>query len=760
MHPKLGSVLYLEQQHGVDWRPIAYWSRKLRDPETRYSATDLEWLAVVAAVTRVWPWMLEGRPFTICSDHKALERKLHKSVHDPPLNDRQARWIESLAPFSYTFQWIKGESNPVADALSRNPATCCAVTVVHSLLAGLRKRIKYLAKDDPEYQGLVQQAKDHVNDMHNWHGLIVDGQGRIMVPADDEIRTLIISEAHDSPMAGHFGMDRTIELVQRQWNWKGLRADVRAYVRSCLLCQRAKHSVNAPPGKLHPIVAERPWQIVTMDFVGKFPKTPVNAHTQILIMVDKFTKYVMLEPCGDEVNAADTAEIFLRRVVGDHGVPSVVISDRGTQFASDVWKAILRSLGSRVAMATTHHPQTDGQSERAIQTLVRLLRAYVQDLSTSWAKMLPLLQFAMNNSVSSASQLSPFQLMYGREPMSPVHLMLDQLDDRPGGMELKGNRKATVWARDWWKARRKLCKYALANLQEGARRVKRRYDKKRAVFLAEPGDLVLLSTKSHPAFGTDARKLRLRFTGPYVIVQKIHENAYALDGLPPAVPVTQNVSHLRLFHPSPPQFESRPHPGHAVGPVMVKDHREWEVEAIEGHREVNNKEQYLIRWKDHAEPSWLRVNNLRNCSEMLRDYQKENDILLSFWSSECASSPESAVDNPQGPATDSSEDGIAPVMPSDHPSQPSEEEGTEVEILITDRPPSEDDQIDPQPTSLPVPQQQTQHQDPVPRSVAALSPPSVPSLPPSAPMTNPTLDTQRVTRSRSRLGGVHGRDNN
>ena len=159
---KVGVGAVLEQKHGERWRPVAYWSRKLRDPETRYSATDLEWLAVVLAVTRVWHWLLEGRHFTICSDHQALGRKLHKSTHDPPLNDRQARWIEALAPFSFHFEWIKGANNTLADALSRNPAEEApqlhSITVVHALLAGLWKRLKYLIKEDEYYQELIAKA--------------------------------------------------------------------------------------------------------------------------------------------------------------------------------------------------------------------------------------------------------------------------------------------------------------------------------------------------------------------------------------------------------------------------------------------------------------------------------------------------------------------------------------------------------------------------------------------------------------------------
>ena len=127
--------------------------------------------------------------------------------------------------------------------------------------------------------------------------------------------------------------------------------------------------------------------------------------------------------------------------------------------------------------------------------------------------------------------------MHGRDPVAPMNLMIDQPEDVEGGLELEGNRRAVNWARGWWKARRRLCKFALDNLKKGARLMKRRYDANRRKLQAEPGDLVLLSVRSHPAFG-EARKLRLRFTGLYVVRKKIHDNTYELGSLPPNVPST------------------------------------------------------------------------------------------------------------------------------------------------------------------------------------------------------------------------------
>ena len=154
----VGVAAVLEQLHGDDWRPVAFWSRKLKDAETRYSATDLEWLAVVESVSRVWRHFLEDLPFCLRSDHCALERKLQKSAHEPPISSRQARWIERLLPYSFSFEYIPGKDNHVADALSRFPDLCpeevgaSSVTVMSPQLVGIVDRIRLSSQADDEYQ--------------------------------------------------------------------------------------------------------------------------------------------------------------------------------------------------------------------------------------------------------------------------------------------------------------------------------------------------------------------------------------------------------------------------------------------------------------------------------------------------------------------------------------------------------------------------------------------------------------------------------
>ena len=214
---KVGIGAALEQQYGVNWRPVAFWSRKLRDAETRYSTTDREWLAVVEAVSRRWRFFLKDRPFTVCSDHAALSRKLLKGAHDPPLSDRQSRWVEALMPFPLTFQYIKGADNTVADALSRCPAAANTITLVRTLWARLINLIQTAAGQDEDYQFLLKEAREERGELQETGMLLQTPEGQWLVPNCLPIRSFLISEAHDSLTSRHGGEEKTLQRLRERW---------------------------------------------------------------------------------------------------------------------------------------------------------------------------------------------------------------------------------------------------------------------------------------------------------------------------------------------------------------------------------------------------------------------------------------------------------------------------------------------------------------------------------------------------------------
>ena len=617
----IGAVL--EQLAANEWKPVAFWSRKLKDAETRYSVTDIEWLAVVDAITLIWRHFLEDIPFVIRSDHKALDRKLHKSAHDPPISGRQARWIERLMPFALTFEYIPGDQNQVADALSRYPYTTSlnTVTVMHSKLAGILPRIKMAADHDAVYQRILQQASSGTHTRFRIEdGILVLGEFSVYIPEDDHLRTILLSEAHDSIFGGHFGIEKTLEKIKRYWYWPGMHKDVEEYIRTCTVCQKTKHSTKKTPGLLKPIKAEYPWQIMTMDFVGGFAPGRLTGNNNCLVMVDKFSKYIILESVPETIDAEQTANILVKRMVSQFGIPEKIITDRGPQFSAQLWQKVLNFLGIKSALATSHHPQTDGQSERAIQTVSRLISTFASEQENKWEELLPIFQFALNDAFCESTSTTPFRVLYGNDPVSPMRLISRQALDN---IHPEQPLTPTEWEERTFEQLSKVWEFIKDHQEIVAQRMKNRYDINRKPLDLKEGDLVLVSTKSHRLL-EGHRKHRQKHVGPYVVEKKINENAYKLAGLPPGMPTTQNVEYLTPFKPSPHKFRARSTP-QANLPDIVDGEFEWEVEKILEDRGTRGNHSFLVKWANTPQKQWLPLRCLNHCCEALRDYYREHN---------------------------------------------------------------------------------------------------------------------------------------
>ena len=156
-----------------------------------------------------------------------------------------------------------------------------------------------------------------------------------------------------------------------------------------------------------------------MDFITKLPKTSGGFDT-IWVIVDRLTKsaHFLAIKETDEMNTL--AQLYLKEIVSRHGVPISIISDRDSRFTSNFWRSLQRALGTQLDMSTAYHPQTDGQSERTIQTLEDMLRACVIDFGKGWDRHLPLVEFSYNNSYHASIKAAPFEALYGRKCRSPI----------------------------------------------------------------------------------------------------------------------------------------------------------------------------------------------------------------------------------------------------------------------------------------------------------------------------------------------------
>nr|GFA01904.1 reverse transcriptase domain-containing protein [Tanacetum cinerariifolium] len=156
-----------------------------------------------------------------------------------------------------------------------------------------------------------------------------------------------------------------------------------------------------------------------MKFVTKLPKSSQGYDT-IWVIVDRLTKSAIFTPIREIDPMDKLAMVYLKEVVTRHGIPVSIISDRDSRFASNFWRSLQNALGTRLDMSIAYHPETDGQSERTIQTLEDMLHACAIGFRKGWVNHLPLVQFSYNNSYHATIKAAPFEALYGRKCRSPV----------------------------------------------------------------------------------------------------------------------------------------------------------------------------------------------------------------------------------------------------------------------------------------------------------------------------------------------------
>src|SRR5262249_13531582 len=272
---------------------------------------------------------------------------------------------------------------------------------------------------------------------------------------------------------------------------------------------------------------------VTMDFVVGLPRTP-KGFDSIWVIVDRLTKSAHFLPVKTTYTVAQYARLYLDRIVTLHGVPVSIISDRGPQFTSRFWQKFQEALGTRLDFSTAFHPQTDGQSERTIQTLEDMLRMCVLDFKGSWEEHLPLIEFAYNNSYHSTIGMAPYEALYGRRCRSPSSWM------EVGEFHMEGP--------ELLKETTEKIPIIQQRIRTAFSRQKSYSDPKRRDVSFEVGDHVFLKIspmKGVLRFGKKG-KLSPRYIGPFEILERVGNVSYRL-ALPPRLGHVHPVFHISML---------------------------------------------------------------------------------------------------------------------------------------------------------------------------------------------------------------------
>ncbi|GJV20302.1 putative reverse transcriptase domain-containing protein [Tanacetum coccineum] len=448
----LGAVLMQRE------KVISYASCQLKIHEKNYTTHDLELEAVVFAL-KIWRHYLYGTKYTVFTAHKSLQHILDQKE----LNMRQCRWNE------------------------REP---------------LRKNIK---KED--IGGiLVENSKDPEKLRTEKLEPRADGtmclNGRSWLPCYGDLRTVIMHKSHKSKYSIHSGSDKMYQDMKKLYRWPNMKANIATYVSKCLTYAKVKAEHQRPSGLLvQPEIPQWKWDNITMDFVTKLPKSSQGYDT-IWVIVDRLTKSAIFMPMRETDPMDKLERMYLKEVVTKHGIPVSIICDRDPRFASNFWRSLQKALGTSLDMSTAYHPQTDGQSERTIQTLEDMLRACVIDFGNGWVKHLPLVEFSYNNSYHASIKAAPFEALYGRKCRSPV-------------------------------------------IQTARDRQKSYADLKHKPIEFEVGDKVMLKVspwKGVVRFGKRG-KLNPRYVGPFKVLKKVRAVGYKLE-IPQELSRVHNTFHV------------------------------------------------------------------------------------------------------------------------------------------------------------------------------------------------------------------------
>ncbi|KAM9980557.1 hypothetical protein ACTFIY_002847 [Dictyostelium cf. discoideum] len=375
---------------------------------------------------------------------------------------------------------------------------------------------------------------------------IEDGFKKLIIIDKETIHT-IIREYHDTKYSGHHALDITYNNIRQDYYFKEMFSIIKRYIKSCAICQL---NINRKD----------------------------NEVDQVCVIVCRLSKMVHIVPCHKTIDAEHAAQLLLNHVFRLHGYPRTIVSYRDPRFLSDIWSRWAKTMDSKLKMTVAHRAQADGQTERMNKEIIRILTKASTEYGENWSDIIPLIEFAMNSSMSKSTKISPFQIT--RKPMSNI---------------------------------KKIVRYNILYAQINAQKY---YNRGRGDVIFVVGEKVMVKRKffqTNLSKDLISHKLESKNRGPFIITA-IHGNNVTLDlvGYPKKHNVFNKDQIVKLYEDTEWLREeiSMPEP-------EEMDEASFEVESILNHDKV--KKMYLVKFKGYPEPEWIKEVDT-DCEKLVREY--------------------------------------------------------------------------------------------------------------------------------------------
>jgi len=509
---------------------IAYYSRKLRDPESRYPAIDLEALAVVEGV-RVFDSYLYGRHFIVYTDHRPLVYVFSRKTKSP----RMTRFAHDLSFYNFTIQYKEGPANCVPDLLSRQVAKLTITELSPEKLAEeqgadpqladirryltdgtLPKKKLPLPLNDFELKDGVLYRLKHLSDRICY---------QLVVP--ESLKNSALKASHLPPLASHPGVHRTFQNARSMFYWPNMLRDARRYVESCVACQQSRGNAQKVPMADTPL-AQFPLERVSMDIMDFGPSVPVRWALSIL---DQHSRYLQIVPLR-RTTAAAVHRAFMDHWVTIFGPPRVIQTDNGVQFTSNLFQELTKLMHATNHYTIRYHPQANGMVERTNRVVKSALTALVNNRPRVWHQFVPELRLQINSAIHRTTGEQPLYLLTGRHANFPIGLTNEAVFDENAKLQerLQEARRAAVEAS-----------------KEARRIYGRYYDRgKKVEFQPTEGALVWYYEHRHRMGGLPP--LTGKWRGPARILKRLGPVSFEIQDVTTEVQMKAHLNHLKAYH--------------------------------------------------------------------------------------------------------------------------------------------------------------------------------------------------------------------
>jgi transposase InsO family protein len=522
----LGVVL--GQREGKIPYAIYFVSKNLSPAEANYIVTEKEFLSVVHAINKFRHYIMGYKVF-VHTDHSAIRFLMNK----PVTNARVTRWLLLLQEFNITIIDRPGRDNLVVDFLSRLIHTGDSTPVdddfpdenlfsISTFTPWYADVANYLVTDKLP-QGMTSREKQRIIQLsanYMWHEDTLYRTGPDLVirrcVREDEMQD-IFRAFHDGPCGGHFADKRTTyKILQSGYYWPTIFKDAKKYVASCDDCQRMGKPTTVDEMPLQAQVVIEPFEKWALDFVG--PINPMSHRKKyILVCTDYVTKWVEAKALYS-ANEQSVVDFLFEEIFTRFGVPREIVTDQGTQFTSNLVKALTEQYKIKHRKSSPYHPQANGQVESTNKVIEAILTKTIQLHHKDWADRLPEALWAYRTAWRNTTGHTPYELVYGKQVLLPIEFQVKTFRTAMQlGMDLNEAKKQRLLQLNELDEIRQDALQRTTLIQEQRTKWHDKYIKKKSF---QPGDWALLYDSRFKNF---KGKLSTRWMGPYE-VDTVYEN--------------------------------------------------------------------------------------------------------------------------------------------------------------------------------------------------------------------------------------------